>query len=98
MSAAKPLLILAAATGFVAVAAALNGEPARAPQPAPVRPEVGAPAAPGTLHLVRRPGLYGVSHPAPGTQYAIVGTSLVRIDTATHVVRSVIRGGVRPVD
>ena len=56
------------------------------------------PAPADRLHVISRPGLYGVAHPAAGMQYAVVGDSLVRIDADTKVVRAIIRGGVHPID
>lgn len=94
----RPYLVLAAAACAVAATAISGTQDATEAQPAPVRPRIGEPVAPESLHLVRRPGLYGVSDPAPGMRYAVVGSSLVRIEEATNVVRSIVRGSVRPID
>lgn len=75
-----------------------GGETLTQARSVPVRPEIGEPVAPESLHVIDRPGLYGVSEPKPGMEYAVVGNSLVRIDAATSTVRSIIRGGVRPLD
>lgn len=98
MPAAKPFLILAAAVGAAATAALWGQPPPHEAAPPPFRPEIGTEVPPERLHLVKRPGLYGISDPAPGMQYAVVGSSLVRIEAGTAIVRSIIRGGVRPVD
>lgn len=76
----------------------LGSEPVPRPQPAPIRLQIGEPVAADSIHLIERPGLYGVADPAPGMRYAVVGSSLVRIDAATNVVRSIVRGSVRPLD
>lgn len=93
----QPYLILAAA-GAVAATAMLAREPEAAPQPRTVLPQIGVPADEASVHLIDRPGLYGVSDPAPGMRYAVIGSSLVRIEPDTNIVRAVIRGGVRPLD
>ena len=91
------MLLLAAAGALIATTMS-GGGVAPPVQPEAARPEIGAPAPADRLHVISRPGLYGVAHPAAGMQYAVVGDSLVRIDADTKVVRAIIRGGVHPID
>lgn len=44
-----------------------------------------------TVHVVTRPGLYGLSDPPSGQRYAIVDGRLVRVDGQTSKILSVIR-------
>lgn len=98
MPASPSYLILAVAACAVAATTMSGSEPAAEAEPTVIRPQIGEAVSPDVIHLIERPGLYGVSDPAPGTQYAVIGSSLVRLDAATYVVRSIIRGGVQPVD
>lgn len=43
------------------------------------------------VHVVRKPGLYGLANAPNGQRYAIVNGKLVRIDSGTAKVLSVIR-------
>lgn len=43
------------------------------------------------IHLVRKPGLYGLAEAPDGQRYAIVDGRLVRIDAGSAKVLSVIR-------
>lgn len=52
---------------------------------------VGAVYDPADVHIVRMPGLYGLGPRVPGSQYAIIGNQLVRIDPDTYKVLSIIR-------
>lgn len=89
-----------AAAGMIALAIAttMRAEaPGEAPAGRPLPVEVGM-EAPGQIHLIERPGLYGLGPEPQGSRYAVVGSSLVRLDSTSTVVRAVIRGGVRPLD
>ena len=44
------------------------------------------------VHVIRKPGLYGLAQAPEGQRYAIVDGRLVRIDAGTAKVLSVIRG------
>lgn len=91
-------MLVLAATGAVTATAMFGDVTVPAVQVDPIRPEIGSIARAGDLHVIRRPGLYGVSVPAAGMQYAVIGDSLVRIDAESHVIRAIIRNGVRPID
>lgn len=43
------------------------------------------------VHIVTRPGLYGLSEPPNGQRYAIVDGRLVRVDSQTSKILSIIR-------
>ncbi|UXU74889.1 MULTISPECIES: hypothetical protein [unclassified Paracoccus (in: a-proteobacteria)] len=43
------------------------------------------------LHKVTRPGLYGMSHPPPGSRYGIIDGRLIRYDPESETVLSIIR-------
>ncbi|RCW86704.1 hypothetical protein [Paracoccus lutimaris] len=65
---------------------------ARAKQAAPGEGvSVGAAVAPGKLHRVSRPGLYGMSEPPVGSAYGIVDNRLIRFDPESGKVLSIIR-------
>lgn len=52
---------------------------------------VGDVVDPGSVHLVTRPGAYGLSTPPAGDRYAIVDGRLVRMDPATGRILSILR-------
>ena len=95
MPAIQPYLVLAA-LGAVVATAMLGSESEPPMRPAPVRPQVGVAVPSESIHLIERPGLYGVSDPAPGMRYAVVGSSLVRGEAAANRGISDLRGSVRP--
>lgn len=43
------------------------------------------------IHIVTKPGLYGLGPLVPGSRYAVIGNQLVRIDPQTNKVLSIIR-------
>lgn len=43
------------------------------------------------VHVVTRPGLYGLSEPPTGQRFAIVDGRLVRVDSQTSKILSIIR-------
>ena len=45
----------------------------------------------GTIHIINQPSLYGLGRPPNGNRYAIVAGSLVRIDSETGRLLSIIR-------
>lgn len=45
----------------------------------------------GGIHVVTRPGLYGLGVPPSGDQYAVVGNHLLRVDGETGKVLSILR-------
>lgn len=53
--------------------------------------KVGARVDPDRLHIVTRPGLYGMGRPPPGNRYGILNGRLIRFDPETMHVLSVIR-------
>ena len=59
---------------------------------------VGDSLDPAQLHVISRPGLYGLTHGAPGDRFGVVEGLLVRFDPATMRLKSIIRAGVTPVD
>lgn len=58
---------------------------------AEVAPTVGRVAGMESLHIITRPGLYGLGVPPSGTAYAVLRGYLVRIDRDTRQVLSVVR-------
>lgn len=98
MSSVRPFFIFAAAIAAVAATSMFGGGTEPVALAVPAKPEIGAPVPADIMHVVTRPGLYGISDPAPGMQYAVVGDSLVRVEVETGTVRSIIRSNVRPVD
>ena len=65
--------------------------PAAAKQSASGGVRVGASVAPGKLHRVSRPGLYGMSEPPVCSAYGIVDNRLIRFDPESGRVLSIIR-------
>ena len=59
---------------------------------------VGDDLDPARLHVITRPGLYGLTRGTPGDRFGIVEGLLVRFDPATMRLKSIIRAGVTPVD
>lgn len=53
--------------------------------------DIGEVAPAGGTHLITRPGRYGLGPEVPGSQYAVVGGMLVRLDPHTLQIQSVIR-------
>lgn len=53
--------------------------------------QVGGRLDPARLHPVRRPGLYGMSEPPPGSRYGIAEGRLIRYDPRSAQVLSIIR-------
>lgn len=53
--------------------------------------KIGARVDPQELHVVTRPGLYGVGHPPRGNSYGVVNGRLIRFNPDTMQVLSVIR-------
>lgn len=63
-------------------------------QPTPSGDEkvsVGKALAPSSIHVITRPGLYGMGQPPRGSRYGIVNGKLIRFDPSTSRVLSVIR-------
>lgn len=52
---------------------------------------VGAVIDLGSVHLVSRPGLYGLGEPPKGQRYAVVNGRLMRVDRETGRILSIIR-------
>ncbi|TWI36997.1 hypothetical protein IQ24_00787 [Paracoccus sulfuroxidans] len=52
---------------------------------------VGEALPPGKIHVITRPGLYGMGEPPRGSRYGIVNGRLIRFDPGTSRVLSVIR-------
>ncbi len=50
------------------------------------------------LHVITRPGLYGLNGNAPGDRFGILDGMLVRFDPDDMRLKSIIRTNVRPVD
>lgn len=71
------------------VAGAFLNEPVHAEGGAPV--EIGEAVPAENLHIVTEPRRYGLGPELPGSHYAIIGNTLVRIDAETSVVQSIIR-------
>lgn len=55
------------------------------------RPIIGRILARERVHLVTRPGLYGLGLPPRGSRYGVVDGQLVRLDKSTWRVQSIIR-------
>lgn len=53
---------------------------------------------PARLHVITRPGLYGLNRTAPGDRFGVVEGLLVRFDPTTMRLKSIIRAGVTPID
>ncbi|MDF3605595.1 hypothetical protein PE067_05205 [Paracoccus sp. DMF-8] len=53
--------------------------------------KIGARVDPQELHVVTRPGLYGMGHPPRGNSYGVVNGRLIRFDPDTMQLLSVIR-------
>lgn len=45
----------------------------------------------GNIHIITRPGRYGLGDPPPGDRYAIVNGRLIRVDENSGKVRSILR-------
>lgn len=50
------------------------------------------------LHVITRPGLYGLTGTSSGNAYGIIDGLLVRFDSSSLRLKSIIRAGVKPVD
>lgn len=66
------------------VGAAGDSVPSRAVQ-------IGEVVSPERLHIISRPGRYGLGPEIPGSDYAIVGNLLIRVNAETRQVQSIIR-------
>lgn len=91
--------LAALAACAVVVGKSIVASPPANRDPVPVASvlQVGGVAA-DPMHMVERPGLYGLAMPPDGSRYAIVGNNLVRIDVRTGRIQAVIRAGVRPIN
>lgn len=78
------------------IAAQSPDEADSAPATLPV--QVGQAVDAQRVHLIERPGLYGLGPQPSNSQYAVVNSTLVRIDPAQMIVQSVIRPSVQPLD
>ncbi|MFN3524901.1 MAG: hypothetical protein ACK4YU_02325 [Paracoccus sp. (in: a-proteobacteria)] len=90
---AAGVMLMAVVMAFGAHADRVNAPPPAAAAQQTSRPgiAVGDIAPRDQMHLVTRPGAYGLSDP-PGTdRYAIVGGQLVRIDGASGKILSALR-------
>lgn len=54
-------------------------------------PVAGDVPPPGQTQLIDNPGIYGLGPGLPGSRYAVVAGYLVRIDTASGKIQSVLR-------
>lgn len=52
---------------------------------------VGAQVDPEQIHVVTRPGLYGIGHVPAGCQYGVIDGYLVRFDSETSRILSIVR-------
>lgn len=43
------------------------------------------------VHIITQPGRYGLGPAVPGSNYAVIGNLLVRVDAKTGAVQSIIR-------
>ncbi|MBM3604568.1 MAG: hypothetical protein FJX25_07360 [Alphaproteobacteria bacterium] len=59
--------------------------------PVPAAFQVGDIALPEDLHLISRPGLYGLGVAPPGSHYAILDGQIIRVELATSRIRSILR-------
>ncbi|MDB6180550.1 hypothetical protein [Paracoccus fistulariae] len=50
------------------------------------------------IHFINKPGAYGLGPEIPGSRYAIVAGKLVRLDSKTNKVLSILRANVAIVD
>lgn len=78
--------------GIVALAVVVpswhRGSSARAKT---ARPQVGDVPAPGSYHVIRQPGRYGLGPELPGSRYALIAGLLVRIDARSGKILSILR-------
>lgn len=88
--------VAAAVTSMIAGSAVLGPDQAKQP-PATAIPiaqgalTVGAFANPERLHVISRPGLYGIGDPPAGSGYGVLDGRLIRYDLRTGMVQAVIR-------
>lgn len=85
------VLTVAAVAGAISLASLSIGSEGAPPSTLPPALEIGSVVAPQSMHMVTRPGLYGLGDPPAGTEYAVVQGSLVRIDPVSRVIRGIIR-------
>lgn len=86
-------MLMAVIMGFAAHADRVTARPpAAAAQQSPQSDiTVGDTVPLDRIHIVTRPGAYGLSDPQQGDSYAIVSGQLVRIDSASGKVLSALR-------
>ncbi|WP_143025652.1 hypothetical protein [Paracoccus isoporae] len=60
--------------------------------------QVGEVVPPDQIYIISRPGRYGLGPEIPGSDYAVVGNQLVRVNAETRKVQSIIRRVERIVD
>ncbi len=89
----RTALLTLAALASAAVATTMSGTMGEVTQQAQVTQtlKVGDSVPAELIHEVVRPGLYGIGDPAPGMIYAVVGSSLVRMNPETRVILAIIR-------
>lgn|GEM_PF-4871945 len=87
------LLTLAALASAAVTATTFSGTEEEVARPrSAVQPIRVGDIVPAEMILsIERPGLYGVGDPAPGMAYAVVGSSLVRLDPASNLILAIIR-------
>lgn len=75
---------------------ALRTEPAPATSRQALR--IGDAIEPSAIHLITRPGLYGIGNPPRGSRYGVAEGRLIRFDPQTMQLQSVIRAVDRILD
>lgn len=61
-------------------------------------PVIGASVDRGSLHLITRPGRYGLGHPPGGSRYAVLDGQIVRISVSDGQLLSILRRAERILD
>ena len=84
-------LTLAAALMAIGVYAATGSGETAAQAASSSQIVIGETLPPDSLHLIERPGLYGLGPEPPGSRYAVANGHLIRIDAKTLQVLSVLR-------
>lgn len=61
-------------------------------------PVIGASVDRGSLHLITRPGRYGLGHPPGGSRYAVLDGQIVRVSVTDGQLLSILRRTERILD
>ena len=61
-------------------------------------PEIGTSVDRGSLHLITRPGRYGLAHPPGGSRYAVLDGQIVRVSVSDGQLLSILRRAERILD